>query len=153
MRKVLVFMVLVLSFAVLSVSALAAGSYYHVNDKIQMSDINVIDSKLVADANLVKAKGNYNALFNDGEATGHLKVKTEAVDGSQYKLFVKWSSHANGYGITVTQDDAYAIKFTANAKVKRNGQTTFQTVYVHYNKLSDTFVVRGNGFRIEAGLE
>lgn len=149
MKKYLVFFVCALSFVVASASALAmVDSSYHFKNGLGLSDVNVINSLSAADANLVEVSGHYNAWFSDGRASGHLKVATVAADGSHYDLRVKWSSRED-YGITITQNDQYAVKFIANAKVIRNGQVQYnQPVYVHYSKISNSLVVRGNGFRI-----
>ena len=128
--------------------ASATSSYSIQNDNLGVSDINVFFSK-----NITEANGNYNAWFNDSKALGHLNLFTKANDGSIDSLFVMWSSEEPGYGITINQNDDYAIKFIANAEVARNGIVKHnQQVYVHYNKLAKTFVVRGYGFRIESDL-
>jgi|GEM_PF-2633970 len=149
MKKFLVISVCLLSFAAMAASALAADSYYHFKGQLGLTDVNVINSQNTVDAGWTEATGHYNAWFADGDAKGHLKVTATAADGSKYYLAVKWSSE-NGYGITVTQNDNYAIKFLANAKVTRNGEVKYnQPVYVNYSKITGSFVVRGTGFRVE----
>jgi len=133
----------VFSILIMSVGVSAISSSYHIYDNLDVDDINVFLSN---SKNIVLAEGTYNAKYSDGYANGHLHIKTLADDNSIDVLKVKWNS--NTLGITITQDDQYAVKFIANAKVTLNGVVKHnQPVYVHYNRLNGGLVVRGRGFR------
>ena len=118
---------------------ITSANGYNITGNLDVNDVNVFYSQLTNPTDVFT--GNFNAFFKNSRASGYLTLSNQDND-----LFVQWSSEA--FGITITQNDNYAIKFIANAKVIRNEVLTYEPIYVNYNKLSNQIVIRGYGFRI-----